>query len=146
MAASSKAQPCHGSSKAQSCHGSSKAQTLHAANSTNALLQWQPAGPGLNIPSRMPSTHFIGAGPTTHHSADHSHAAATLRYIEAGKAQGARLVAGGGSAAAAGGGRGYYVEPTVFADVSDDMGIARDEIFGPVQCICKWRELDEVIT
>ncbi len=51
-------------------------------------------------------------------------------YIEAGKAEGARLAAGGGRPAHLN--RGYYVEPTVFASVSNDMKIAREEIFGPV--------------
>ncbi|KAH7643393.1 der f alt a 10 allergen [Dermatophagoides farinae] len=41
--------------------------------------------------------------------------------------------------------RGYFVEPTVFADVTDGMRIAREEIFGPVQQILKYKTLDEVI-
>jgi hypothetical protein len=48
----------------------------------------------------------------------------------------------------AGGGRvgdtGYFIEPTVFTDVKDDMRISREEIFGPVQCISKWSSIDEV--
>src|SRR5690625_3962575 len=51
-----------------------------------------------------------------------------LDYIEKGKAEGARLVAGGTKPFE----KGYFVEPTVFADVEDDMTIAREEIFGPV--------------
>ncbi len=39
---------------------------------------------------------------------------------------------------------GYFVQPTVFADVKDHMKIAREEIFGPVQCIMKWRDTQEV--
>jgi acyl-CoA reductase-like NAD-dependent aldehyde dehydrogenase len=42
------------------------------------------------------------------------------------------------------GDRGYFIEPTVFTDVKDDMRIAREEIFGPVQCIMKWSSIDEV--
>lgn len=42
------------------------------------------------------------------------------------------------------GDKGYFVEPTVFADVGDAMTISRDEIFGPVQCISKWSKMDEV--
>ncbi|KXZ48141.1 hypothetical protein GPECTOR_30g237 [Gonium pectorale] len=64
-----------------------------------------------------------------------------LGYIDSGKRDGARLMCGGGRV----GSRGYYVEPTVFADVRDDMKIAREEIFGPVQSILKWKDLDEVI-
>jgi aldehyde dehydrogenase (NAD+) len=64
-----------------------------------------------------------------------------LSYIESGKKDGARLVTGGNRA----GNRGYFVEPTVFADVSDDMKIAVDEIFGPVMSIIKFKSIDEVI-
>lgn len=64
-----------------------------------------------------------------------------MHYIESGRQQGARLVAGGERY----GNRGYFVQPTVFADVADDMTIARDEIFGPVQSISKYTSLDEVI-
>lgn len=64
-----------------------------------------------------------------------------LDLIEIGKKQGARLVAGGGAVPR----QGYYVQPTVFADVSDDMDIAKVEIFGPVQQIIKFSKLDEVV-
>ncbi|KIZ05750.1 aldehyde dehydrogenase (NAD+) [Monoraphidium neglectum] len=64
-----------------------------------------------------------------------------LEYIDHGKSQGARLLTGG----SAKGDRGYFIEPTVFADVRDDMLISRDEIFGPVQCISKFSTLEEVI-
>jgi aldehyde dehydrogenase (NAD+) len=40
---------------------------------------------------------------------------------------------------------GYFVEPTVFDDVQDDMAIARDEIFGPVMSVLKFKDVDEVI-
>lgn len=64
-----------------------------------------------------------------------------LDLIETGKKQGAKLVAGGKQPDM----KGYYVEPTVFADVKDDMTIAREEIFGPVQQIIRFKKLDEVI-
>jgi len=53
-----------------------------------------------------------------------------LRYIEKGEAEGARLVCGGGVPKHLS--RGFYVEPTIFADVTNDMTIAQEEIFGPV--------------
>ena len=62
-------------------------------------------------------------------------------YIESGKAQGATCVAGGERH----GDKGYFVEPTVFTNVKDDMDIAREEIFGPVLSILKWSCIDEVI-
>jgi len=64
-----------------------------------------------------------------------------MRYIMLGKEEGARLLTGGGRV----GTKGYYVEPTVFADVTDSMTIAKEEIFGPVMSIMKWRTVDEVI-
>ncbi len=64
-----------------------------------------------------------------------------MSYIEAGKRDGARLVAGG----ARSGDVGYFVEPTVFADVQDGMTIAQEEIFGPVMSIIKFKSVDEVV-
>jgi aldehyde dehydrogenase (NAD+) len=64
-----------------------------------------------------------------------------MGYIDAGKRQGAKLVCGGNRV----GDRGYFIEPTVFADVQDNMTIAQEEIFGPVQSIIKFRSIDEVV-
>ncbi|XP_027194754.2 aldehyde dehydrogenase, mitochondrial [Dermatophagoides pteronyssinus] len=64
-----------------------------------------------------------------------------LEMIESGKQDGARCVAGGNRPDR----RGYFIQPTVFADVTDGMRIAREEIFGPVQQILKYKTLDEVI-
>ena len=64
-----------------------------------------------------------------------------LDFIEKGKAEGARLVAGGSKAFD----KGYYVQPTIFADVEDDMTIAREEIFGPVLSIFVFDTVEEVI-
>ncbi|XP_017478932.1 PREDICTED: aldehyde dehydrogenase, mitochondrial-like [Rhagoletis zephyria] len=65
-----------------------------------------------------------------------------LGMIEEGKKQGAKLVAGGNRPNHL---PGYFVEPTVFADVHDHMTIAREEIFGPVQQLIRFKTLDEVI-
>ncbi len=54
------------------------------------------------------------------------------RYIEIGKAEGARLLCGGGRASVAGKPDGFYIEPTIFADTTPEMRIVREEIFGPV--------------
>jgi aldehyde dehydrogenase (NAD+) len=64
-----------------------------------------------------------------------------MHYIERGKKEGARLVCGGNRV----GDRGYFIEPTVFADVKDDMAIAKEEIFGPVMSIIKFRDMDDVV-
>jgi betaine-aldehyde dehydrogenase len=68
-----------------------------------------------------------------------------ISYIEKGKAEGATLIAGGGIPNNVSG-EGYYVQPTVFADVTDDMTIAREEIFGPVMSVLDFDAEDEVIT
>jgi len=67
-----------------------------------------------------------------------------LGYIEAGKSQGARLVTGG-NRAAANGGKGFFVEPTIFGDVKNDMKIAQEEIFGPVLSILTFDDIDDVV-
>jgi aldehyde dehydrogenase (NAD+) len=63
-----------------------------------------------------------------------------LHYIRKGKSQGARCVTGGQRH----GRHGYFVEPTLFADVTDDMKIAQEEIFGPVLSVLRFSDLDEV--
>jgi aldehyde dehydrogenase (NAD+) len=64
------------------------------------------------------------------------------RYIEKGRSEGAELVTGGG--AADGGNGGYFVEPTLFTATSDDLTIAREEIFGPVLVALPFEDLEEV--
>jgi len=64
-----------------------------------------------------------------------------LGYIEKGQAEGARLVTGGKRFDR----EGFYLEPTVFADVRDDMAIAREEIFGPVMAVLDFEDEDDVM-
>jgi acyl-CoA reductase-like NAD-dependent aldehyde dehydrogenase len=66
-----------------------------------------------------------------------------LGYIEAGRSEGATLLAGGARAREGSG--GYYVEPTVFADVTPEMKIAREEIFGPVLAAMTVRDAEEAV-
>ena len=66
-------------------------------------------------------------------------------YIEAGKQGGARLMTGGGKPAAPELQNGFFIQPTVFDGVSQDMKIASEEIFGPVMSVMTWRNVDEVI-
>ncbi|MDX8360129.1 aldehyde dehydrogenase family protein [Cytobacillus sp. IB215316] len=68
-----------------------------------------------------------------------------LSYIESGKKEGARLVCGGKEAVVEGCENGHFIEPTIFADVTNDMKIAREEIFGPVLSIIRYGELDDAI-
>jgi aldehyde dehydrogenase (NAD+) len=67
-----------------------------------------------------------------------------LGYIEKGLAEGARPVVGG-AAPPAGLSTGYYVAPVIFADVTPDMVVAREEIFGPVLCVMPYSSEDEAV-
>ena len=69
----------------------------------------------------------------------------TMRYIRCGQDEGARLVHGGKRPADPRLAKGYFVEPTVFADVTDSMTIAREEIFGPVASILRWSDENDVV-
>src|SRR5450830_796421 len=63
-----------------------------------------------------------------------------VSYIDAAKQEGARLIAGGGPPADPALANGFYIEPTIFADVNMSMRIAREEIFGPVLGLFKWSD------
>ena len=63
-----------------------------------------------------------------------------LQYVDYGREDGAKCLSGGQRY----GDQGYFVEPTLFDDVTDDMRIARDEIFGPVLSVLKFSDVDEI--
>jgi aldehyde dehydrogenase (NAD+) len=67
-------------------------------------------------------------------------------YLEIGPSEGVRTTAGGSRLTDGDLASGYFVAPTVFADVEDDMRVAREEIFGPVACVLPFDSLDEVAT
>lgn len=69
-----------------------------------------------------------------------------LDYIEKGKAEGARLLTGGNRITGEAYDKGYFIEPTVFTDVTRDMSIAREEIFGPVLSIIPVENFEEAIS
>ncbi|KAK7320004.1 hypothetical protein RJT34_04733 [Clitoria ternatea] len=64
-----------------------------------------------------------------------------LSYIEHGKKEGATILTGGKIV----GNKGYYIEPTIFSDVKEDMLIAQDEIFGPVMALMKFKTIEDAI-
>ncbi|CAJ1951815.1 unnamed protein product [Sphenostylis stenocarpa] len=64
-----------------------------------------------------------------------------LSYIEHGKREGATLLTGGKSV----GNKGYYIEPTIFSNVKEDMIIVQDEIFGPVMALMKFKSIEDAI-
>ena len=68
-----------------------------------------------------------------------------MEYVQIGRDEGARLVTGGRRLDQAAYGRGYFHEPTIFADVNPRMRVAREEIFGPVVSVIPCKSLDEAI-
>ena len=68
-----------------------------------------------------------------------------LRYIKLGKDAGATLVTGGKPPTTEDTKSGFFVEPTIFADVKQDMAIAVEEIFGPVMCVLKWTNEEDML-
>ncbi len=68
-----------------------------------------------------------------------------LGYVDIGKKEGARVATGGSRATEGELGKGCFVKPTILADVTNDMTVAREEIFGPVVCVIPFRSEEEVI-
>ncbi|MCC6738652.1 MAG: aldehyde dehydrogenase family protein [Planctomycetia bacterium] len=97
------------------------------AERTSKLLQGDPMDPKVRV------------GPQT--TAEQKKT--VLSYIAAGREQGARVVAGGEAFSV--NGKGYYVKPTIFADVKPDMKIAREEIFGPVLAVIRFKDAEEAV-
>jgi aldehyde dehydrogenase (NAD+) len=64
-----------------------------------------------------------------------------MHYIGLGKQEGAKCLTGGDRF----GKRGYFIQPTLFTDVKDDMSIAKDEIFGPVMSVLRFKDVDEIV-
>lgn len=64
-----------------------------------------------------------------------------MNYIDEGKKAGAKLLTGGSRMP----GKGYYVQPTIFSDVTEDMKIVKEEIFGPVVTMTKFKSIDDVL-
>ncbi len=67
-----------------------------------------------------------------------------LGYIDAGKREGAKLIAGG-NRVSVDGNKGFFIEPTIFGSVTNDMTIAQEEIFGPVLATLNFDDVDQVI-
>lgn len=68
-----------------------------------------------------------------------------LKYIEIGKQEGARLVLGGNRLTGGAYDKGYFVEPTIFADVTEDMRLAQEEVFGPVLAVMKAKDFNDAL-
>src|SRR4029077_8916601 len=68
-----------------------------------------------------------------------------VSMVESGKSEGARLMTGGKRPSGSDFSRGYWLEPTVFADVNPNMRIAKEEIFGPVMSVFSWKDEKEAL-
>jgi aldehyde dehydrogenase (NAD+) len=64
-----------------------------------------------------------------------------MNYVECGKAEGAKIISGGERH----GTTGYFIQPTIFMDVQDNMTIAKEEVFGPLVCVTPFDEEEEAI-
>jgi aldehyde dehydrogenase (NAD+) len=148
--------------------GKSATIVLDDADFSNALLSGfavcYHAGQGCAIPTRLllPRARYAegveflraafaqlpygdpyGAGQIMGPLISSRQLARVLDFIETGKREGARLVCGGRRPPQLS--RGYYVEPTIFADVRNDMRIAQEEIFGPVLVVIAYEDDDEAV-
>jgi len=116
----------------QSCNAGSRL-FVHQDQFDEVVSALAERAPGMKMgPGLDPETQL---GPVV--SAE-QHARVT-DYIEKGKAEGAELVTGGGER-----GPGYFIEPTLFTATSDDLAIAREEIFGPVLVALPYQTIEEV--
>ncbi|GJH22577.1 aldehyde dehydrogenase [Caballeronia novacaledonica] len=74
---------------------------------------------------------------------EEAHYRKVLGHVEKAKAEGARVASGGNATLAETG--GWFVEPTIFDNVTPEMSIARDEVFGPVVCFIEYADVDEAV-
>jgi acyl-CoA reductase-like NAD-dependent aldehyde dehydrogenase len=106
---------------------------------------WVEAGSRKTFEVRDPATLKVGSGfdPATQLGPliSAKQLDRVSRYIESGREAGAEIVAGGGCPA----GEGYFIEPTVLANVNADMRVVREEIFGPVIAVTPIEDIDEIV-
>lgn len=109
-------------------HSSQKAELLQKVQAV--LEGWRtgdPLDPDVKLGSLIEEKHYEKV----------------LSHIEKAKAEGARVVCGGNATLKESG--GWFVEPTIFDNVTHDMSIARDEVFGPVVCFIEYADIDEAV-
>jgi acyl-CoA reductase-like NAD-dependent aldehyde dehydrogenase len=123
----------------QSCGSTSRLLLLHDSLYDEFIERLQAKVEAIRLGD--PASPSSQMGPIN--SKAHYHR--VLRYIGFGREDGAKLLAGGKRPTGSDFTRGYWVEPTVFADVAPDMRIAKEEIFGPVLSVLRWSSIDEAI-
>ncbi|SCU84156.1 LANO_0C00606g1_1 [Lachancea nothofagi CBS 11611] len=99
------------------------------------LEELKTAAEGLKVGDPFDESTFQGA------QTSQMQLSKILKYVEIGKEEGATLVTGGERL----GNKGFFVKPTVFGDVKEDMRIVKEEIFGPVVTVSKFRSIAELI-
>jgi alpha-ketoglutaric semialdehyde dehydrogenase len=137
LAVESTAQGAFGSS-GQRCTATSRAVVIQAV--ADEFIE--------RIAARAKSMRIgDGADPQTEMgpSVDENQFKTVLRYVDVGREDGATLVCGGARAEGDNLSKGYFVQPTVFDNVTTDMRIAREEIFGPVLSVLRVRDFDEAM-
>jgi betaine-aldehyde dehydrogenase len=112
---------------------------VHDSIHDDFVQQVQTRAEAMKIGDPMSPTTDVGS------LISREHLEKVLGYIELGQTEGARLVTGGRRVTKGALAQGFFVEPTVFADCRDDMRIAKEEIFGPVMCILRFEDEDEVV-
>ena len=113
------------------CSSTARSRASSWTSSLRASRRWSPAIRWIPRP-------VIGA------LASKKQIETVLRYVDIAQEEGARLIAGG-ERADIGTGKGYFFQPTVFDDVTPEMTIAREEIFGPVLAAIEFADVDEAI-
>ncbi|CAH2356010.1 potassium-activated aldehyde dehydrogenase, mitochondrial [[Candida] railenensis] len=99
------------------------------------LSEFKAAAEGIKIGNPFDEDVFMGA------QASYAQLTKILKFIEIGKNQGATLITGGERVDD----KGYFIKPTIFGDVTKDMDIVKEEIFGPVVTISKFKTVDEIV-
>ena len=99
------------------------------------VAEFKKAAENIKIGNPFEEDTFMGA------QASQAQLSKILKYIDIGKEGGASVISGGERY----GDKGYFVKPTIFGDVTEDMRIVKEEIFGPVATITKFKTVDEVV-
>ncbi|MBT8444661.1 MAG: aldehyde dehydrogenase family protein [Gammaproteobacteria bacterium] len=122
----------------QSC-GSTSRLMLHESIYDDVVSRIAAQVSGIHLGD--PLDPESGMGPVN----SEAHYRRILDIIASAKEQGATVIAGGGKPTGDRFARGFWVEPTVFGDVTMQMRVAREEIFGPVLAVLKWRDEEDVL-
>ncbi|SCV02530.1 LAMI_0H00232g1_1 [Lachancea mirantina] len=117
------------------CSAGSRAY-VHESIHDEFVQELKAAAEALKVGDPFDESTFMGA------QTSQAQLSKILKYVDIGKEEGATLISGGERL----GSKGYYVKPTIFGDVREDMRIVKEEIFGPVVTVSKFRTVDELVS